>query len=88
MIVDELILEIIDWAQYESELLLVFIDVKIMLNCQAHCIPNEWIINEGIIIISKSSNTINAGEIISIKNNKLNKVLINSIRQWLKFILL
>ncbi len=59
-----------------------------MLNCQAHCIPNEWIINECIIIISKSSNTINAGEIISIKNNKLNKVLINSIKQWLKFILL
>ncbi len=59
-----------------------------MLNCQAHCIPNEWIINEGIIIISKSSNKINSGEIISIKNNKLNKVLINSIKQWLKFILL
>ncbi len=59
-----------------------------MLNCQAHVIPNEWIINEGIIIISKSNNTINAGAIISIETNKLNKVLITSIKQWLKFILL
>lgn len=37
---------------------------------------------------SKSNNIINAGEIIITKNNKENKVLINSTKQWLKLTLL
>ena len=37
---------------------------------------------------SKSNNIINAGEIISIRNNNENKVLINSVKQWLIFTLL
>ena len=58
------------------------------LNCHAHCKPNEQIINEGNIIKSKSNNIINAGEIINIRNNNENKVLINSIKEWLIFTLL
>jgi hypothetical protein len=54
---------------------------KIILNCHAHCKPNEYIINEGNIIKSKSNNIINAGDIISIRNSNENKVLVNSIKQ-------
>ena len=42
----------------------------------------------GTIIKSKSNKIINAGEIITIKNNKDNNVLINSTKQWLKLTLL
>ena len=52
------------------------------------CKPNEYIINEGNIIKSKSNNIINAGDIISIRNSNENKVLVNSIKQWLIVILL
>ena len=45
-------------------------------------------IYEGITFKSKSNKISNAGEIIIIKNNKENKVLINSIIEWLKFTLL
>ncbi len=37
---------------------------------------------------SKSNNIIKAGVIISINNSNENKVLVNSIKQWLIFILL
>jgi hypothetical protein len=51
-----------------------------MLNCHAHCKPNEYIINEGNIIKSKSNNIINAGDIISIRNSNENKVRAEEIR--------
>ena len=70
------------WNFRLGHLLLVLL-LQVIFNCHAHCKPSECTMNDGIIIKSKSNTIINAGEIRLIKKNNENKVLINSIKQWL-----